>query len=334
MGARIGINGFGRIGRFLVRLLAEDKDLELAAVNARADNATLAHLLKYDSIHGTYRGGEIKATDKGFTIAGREVAVTRQPLGEYDWGRLGVDIVVETTGKVKDGAGLSKHLDAGAKKAIIGAPAKDVDATFVMGVNDHLYDPAKHSVISNASCTTNCLAPPAKVVNDTFGIRHALMTTVHSYTMSQRILDGSHKDLRRARAAAMSIIPTTTGAARAVTLVIPELAGRLDGMALRVPTPNVSLVDLTAELEKPATVKDVNQALKAAADGPMKGNMGYTDEPLVSVDFVSSSYGGIVDSLLTTVMDKTMLKLIVWYDNEGGYTHQLLRLIRKVAANL
>ncbi|NJB68436.1 glyceraldehyde 3-phosphate dehydrogenase [Desulfobaculum xiamenense] len=333
MAVKVGINGFGRIGRFLTRLLAQEKDVELSMINARADNASLAHLLKYDSVHGRYNG-EIVANDEGFVIDGHQVKVSRDPLGEWHWGNGPADIVVETTGKVKDREGLAKHIDCGAKKVIIGAPGKDVDLTIVPGVNDHLYDPAKHHILSNASCTTNCMAPATKVINDTFGIRHGLMTTIHSYTMSQRILDGSHKDLRRARAAAMSIIPTTTGAAKAVTAVIPELKGKLDGMAMRIPTPNVSLVDLVVELERDVTVEEVNAVLKAAAEGPMKGNMGYSDEPLVSIDYVSSPYGGVVDSLLTSVMDKRMLKLIIWYDNEGGYTNQLLRLIKRVAKGM
>jgi glyceraldehyde 3-phosphate dehydrogenase len=333
MAVRIGINGFGRIGRYLTRLLADDGDMDVVAVNARADNYSLAHLLKYDSCHGTF-GAEVKDNDAGFTVNGKQVQVTRQPIGEWNWADLGIDIAVETTGKVKDREGLAKHLDRGAKKSVISAPGKGVDATIVMGVNQDIYDPANHHVISNASCTTNCLAPAAKVVHDTFGIKHGLMTTVHSYTMSQRILDGSHKDLRRARAAAMSMIPTTTGAAKAATEVIPELKGRLDGMAVRVPTPNVSLVDLVCELEKDASTEDVNAALKAAAEGPMLGNLGYCDEPLVSVDYMGSTYGGVVDALTTTVMDKRLLKLIIWYDNEAGFTNQLVRLLKMIAKGL
>ncbi|SKA63621.1 type I glyceraldehyde-3-phosphate dehydrogenase [Desulfobaculum bizertense] len=333
MAVKIGINGFGRIGRFLTRLLATESDVELSMVNARADNAALAHLLKYDSVHGRF-DGEVVANDEGFLLNGKQVKVSRNPIGDWTWNDGPVDIVVETTGRVKDREGLARHIECGAKKVIIGAPGKGVDLTVVPGVNDDLYDPAKHDVLSNASCTTNCLAPATKVINDTFGIKHGLMTTIHSYTMSQRILDGSHKDLRRARAAAMNIIPTTTGAAKAVTAVIPELKGRLDGMAMRVPTPNVSLVDVVFELERDVTAEEVNDVLKAASEGAMKGNMGYTDEPLVSIDFVSSSFGGVVDSMLTNVMDKRMLKLIIWYDNEGGYTNQLLRLIKKVAKSM
>ena len=263
-------------------------------------------------------------------VNGREIPVTRAGLGEWDWKPFNVDVVVESTGKVKKRADLARHLEAGAKKVIASAPVSDADVTIVMGVNDGEYDAAAHDVISAASCTTNCLAPAAKVINDTFGIRHGLMTTIHSYTMSQRILDGSHKDLRRARACAMSMIPTSTGAAKATALVIPALKGKLDGMAVRVPTPIVSLVDLTCELERDADAASVNAALKAASEGPMKDNMGYCEEPLVSVDFNGSTCGGVVDSLLTAVMDKRMLKLIIWYDNEAGFTNQLVRLVRLV----
>ena len=333
MTTRIGMNGFGRIGRYATRLLADDPQLELVAVNARADNVSLARLLKYDSVHGTF-GGEVEATEKGFRISGRDVLVTREKAGEWTWGDLGVDIVLETTGKFTDREGASQHLDRGCKKVIISAPGKNPDATVVMGVNDDAVDIAGAKILSNASCTTNCLAPAIKVVHEEFGVKHGLMTTVHSYTMSQRILDGTHKDPRRARAAALSMIPTTTGAARAVTQVIPALKGKLDGMAVRVPTPNVSLVDLVCELEKGATAEQVNAALKSASKGPMKDILGYCEEPLVSVDFNGSTFGGVVDSLLTTVMDSTLLKLIIWYDNEAGFTNQLLRLTRKVAASL
>jgi glyceraldehyde 3-phosphate dehydrogenase len=333
MSVRIGLNGFGRIGRYLTRLLVHETELELAMINARADNATLAHLLKYDSIHGTYPG-EIVPTAAGLAIDGREVAVSRQDIGQWTWGAGGVDIVVETSGRVKTRAGLAQHVDCGAKKAVIAAPAEDADLTVVMGVNDGLYDPARHMVLSNASCTTNCLAPAAKTVHDAFGIRHGHMTTVHSYTMNQRILDGSHKDLRRARAAALSIIPTSTGAARAIGLVIPELHGKLDGVSMRVPTANVSLVDLTCELERPVTADEVNALLRAAAEGPLAGHMGYTEVPLVSVDYTSNACGGVVDGLLTHVIDGTQLKLVIWYDNESGYSNQLVRLLRKMAASL
>ena len=256
--------------------------------------------------------------------------VTRKPTGEWDWAEYGADLVVETTGTLKDRAGAAKHLERGAKKVVVSAPVSDADAMIVMGVNQDIYDPAAHDVVSAASCTTNCLAPAAKVIAENFGIRHGLMTTIHSYTMSQRILDGSHKDARRSRAAAVSMIPTSTGAAKAIGKVYPALKGKLDGMAVRVPTPDVSLVDFTAELERETDAAAVNAALKAAAAGPLGENMGYSEEPLVSVDYVGSTYGGVVDSLLTTVMDKTMLKLIIWYDNEAGFTNQLLRLVRLV----
>jgi glyceraldehyde 3-phosphate dehydrogenase len=324
MATKIGLNGFGRIGRYLTRLLAGETDLELVAVNARASNEDLAHLLKYDSVHGRFL--DVEPTKDGFKVNGKPVVVTRNAPGEWQWGDLGCDIVVESTGKFTDRASCEKHLACGAKKVLISAPGKDADLTVVMSVNDADIKP-EHKIISNASCTTNCLAPAAKIINDTFGIKHGIMTTVHSYTMSQRILDGSHKDLRRARACAVNMVPTTTGAAKAVGLVIPELNGVLDGMAIRVPTPNVSLVDLVCELKKPTTVEEVNAALKAAAND----SMGYTEEPLVSVDFMGSTFGGVVDSGLTRVMGGTQLKLIIWYDNEAGFTNQLLRLTKKVA---
>ncbi|QJB57821.1 type I glyceraldehyde-3-phosphate dehydrogenase [Pseudodesulfovibrio sp. zrk46] len=324
MATKIGLNGFGRIGRYFARLVAEEKDLELVAVNARASNEDLAHLLKYDSVHGRFL--DVQATDDGFVMNGKAVKVTRNAPGEWTWGELGCDLVIESTGKFTDRESCEKHLACGAKKVLISAPGKDADVTVVVGVNDADLK-AEHNIISNASCTTNCLAPVAKVVNDKYGIKHGIMTTIHSYTMSQRILDGSHKDMRRARACAVNMVPTTTGAAKAVGLVIPELNGVLDGMAVRVPTPNVSLVDLVCELDKKVTAEDVNAALKAAAND----SMGYTDEPLVSVDFMGSTFGGVVDSSLTRVMGGTQLKLIIWYDNEAGFTHQLMRLTKKVA---
>lgn len=333
MAVTLGLNGFGRIGRYLLRLLADDPEMRIGVVNARGDNATLAHLFKYDSIHRTFPG-TVEHDSEGIIINGRLVRVTRHGVGEWEWGKLGVDMVVESTGTLKDGPGLAKHLAAGAKKSIISAPGSNVDLTVVMGVNHELYDPATHHVVSNASCTTNCLAPPAKVLNDTFGIRHGLMTTVHSYTMSQRILDGTHKDLRRARAAAMSMIPTSTGAAKAVAQVIPALKGKLDGMAVRVPTPNVSLVDLTCEVGRETSTEEVNAALKAAANGPLKGYMGFSEEPLVSCDYIGSVYGGVVDGLCTSVINGTMVKLIIWYDNESGFTNQLVRLLRMMGKSL
>jgi len=323
MAIKLGINGFGRIGRYLTRLLAEEDGFELVAVNARASNEDLAHLLKYDSVHGRFV--DVRPTDKGFNMAGKDVIVTRNAPGEWNWGELGCDMVVETTGKFTDRESCEKHMACGAKKVIISAPSKDADYTVVMGVNDTNLT-ADHDIVSNASCTTNCLAPVAKVINDNFGIKHGIMTTVHSYTMSQRVLDGSHKDIRRARACAMNMVPTTTGAARAVGLVLPELAGKLDGMSIRVPTANVSLVDLVCELDKSATVESVNAALKTAANE----SMGFSEEPLVSVDYMGSTFGGVVDAALTRVMDNTQLKLIIWYDNEAGFTNQLLRLMRLV----
>jgi glyceraldehyde 3-phosphate dehydrogenase len=332
MALRIGINGFGRIGRYAARLLAGRQDLELVAVNARADNHSLAHLLTYDSVHGTF-SGSVEPNENGFVLNGKPVTVTRYGGGEWDWSGVGADIVLETTGKFRDRESCQQHLAGGAKKVLISAPGKNADLTLVMGVNDHDLS-SEHAIISNASCTTNCLAPVTKVVHDTFGIEHGIMTTIHSYTMSQRILDGSHKDLRRARAAAMSMIPTTTGAAKAVTEVIPDLKGKLDGMAIRVPTPNVSLVDLSVELSRDATAEEANQALKKAAEGELKDILGYSEEPLVSVDYVGSSFGGVVDAPLTSCIDKRLLKLIVWYDNEAGFTHQLLRLAERVGAYL
>ena len=326
--ARLGINGFGRIGRYLVRLLAEAQELPVA-INARADNASLAHLFKYDSVHGPFRG-TVTHDDDGLIINGQHVAVTRARIGEWDWAGLGVDLVVETSGAIKKRPGLAEHIARGAKKVIMSAPVSDADVTIVMGVNDGVYDPASHDVISSASCTTNCLAPVAKVLNDVFGIEHGLMTSIHSDTMSQRLLDGSQKDIRRARAAAMSMIPTTTGAAKAVSLVLPELKGRLDGIALRVPTPNVSIVDLTCSMKRPVSIDEVNAALRANANE----HYGVSDEPLVSVDYNGDTHGGVVDALSTAVMDGNMLKVLIWYDNEAGFTNQLLRLIHMVEKSL
>lgn len=332
MAVKLGVNGFGRIGRYLLRLMADSQDVVITAINARADNASLAHLFKYDSVYGTF-AGTVGHDENGIIVNGRHIAVTRCKTGEWQWKELGIDVVVETTGTAKKRDDAALHLACGAKKVVVSAPCKEADATIVMGVNDGVYDAAAHSVISAASCTTNCLAPAAKVINDVFGIKHGLMTTIHSYTMSQRILDGSHKDLRRARAAAVSMIPTSTGAAKATALVIPALKGKLDGMAVRVPTPDISLVDLTCELEKSATAEEVNAALKAACEGPLKENLGYCEEPLVSIDFKADTHGGVVDSLTTQVMDGTLLKLIIWYDNEAGFTNQLMRLLRLVGAS-
>ncbi|MFO7801844.1 MAG: type I glyceraldehyde-3-phosphate dehydrogenase [Desulfovermiculus sp.] len=332
MSVRIGINGFGRIGRYATRILAQSGQLDLVAINARADNESLAHLLKYDSVHGPF-SGSVQADEQGLTVNGKHIDVTRKSPGEWTWGELGVDIVLETTGKFKNRTQCQPHLDGGARKVLISAPSKDCDLSVVMGVNDHELKP-EHTIVSNASCTTNCLAPAVKVVHENFGLLRGSMTTVHSYTMTQRILDGSHKDLRRARAAAMSMIPTSTGAAQAVADVIPELQGKLDGMAIRVPTPNVSLVDLSADLNCSVSGQEVNAALQAASENQLKNILGYSEEPLVSVDYVGSIYGGVVDALTTTVTDGSLLKLIVWYDNEAGFTHQLLRLAEKTAQML
>ncbi len=295
------------------------------AINARAENKVLAHLLKYDSVHGRFL--RVEANDEGMLIDGRQVVVTRNAPGEWIWKDLGVDLVIESTGKLNDRAGCEKHIACGAKKVIVSAPGKEMDSTIVIGVNDGDLKP-EHRFVSNASCTTNCLAPAAKALHEAFGIKHGLMTTIHSYTMDQRLHDGSHKDIRRGRAAAVNMVPTTTGAAKAISLVIPALAGKLDGFCIRVPSPDVSIVDLVCEVEKPTTKEAVNAAMKAAANE----SFGYTEEPLVSVDYVGSTFGGVVDAPLTTVMDGTQVKLIVCYDNEAGFTHQLVRLIKKVAA--
>ena len=328
MGIRIGVNGFGRIGRYLFRVVHEKRpDLEIVAVNARAGVEVLAHLLKYDSVHGRFPG-KVEVDGDKMIIDGREVIVTNitDDLSKLPWGELDVDIVLETTGKFRDKESNLKHLEAGAKKVIIGAPGKGVDATIVMGVNEKIYNPKEHHIISNASCSTNCLAPVVKVVHENFNIIKGIMTTVHSYTMGQRLLDGSHKDLRRARAAAVSIVPTTTGAAIAVTKVIPELEGKLDGIAIRVPTPDSSITDFVAEVEKRTSVQEVNNAFKRASEGELKGIIGYSEEPLVSVDYIGSPYSAILDSLLTRVMDGNLVKVFAWYDNEAGFAHRMIEL--------
>lgn len=317
MPVKVGMNGFGRIGRYLLRLMADDKEIQIAAINARADNAGLAYLFKYDSTYGTFQG-TVDHDENGIIVNGRHITVTRCKAGEWEWERLGVTLAVETTGTIKDREGLAQHLACGAKKVVISAPGKDVDAMIVMGVNHDVYDGAKHSVISAASCTTNCLAPAVKVLHETFGFRHGLMTTIHSYTMSQRILDGTHKDWRRGRAAAVSMVPSSTGAAKAVGQVMPELEGKLNGMSVRIPTFDCSLVDLTCEVEKSCDAAAVNAALQAASNGALAENMGYSEEPLVSIDYKGSTFGGVVDALSTQVLDGTMVKLLIWYDNESG----------------
>ena len=327
MTIKVGINGFGRIGRNAFRAAMANPALEIVAVNDLTDAETLAHLLKYDSIHGIL-DAEVKAEKDAIVVNGKAIKVLaeRDPAA-LPWGALGIDVVVESTGRFTDADKAAAHIKAGAKKVIISAPAKGEDITIVMGVNENKYDAAKHHIISNASCTTNCLAPMAKVIHENFGIKHGMMTTVHSYTNDQMILDLPHKDLRRARAAAMSIIPTTTGAAKAVALVLPELKGKLNGFALRVPTPNVSLTDLVSEMEKPVTVEEVNAALKAAAAGPLKGILAYSDEPLVSKDYNGNPHSCIIDADSTMVVDGTQLKVIGWYDNEWGYSNRVIDLI-------
>jgi glyceraldehyde 3-phosphate dehydrogenase len=331
MATRVGINGFGRIGRNFFRAACNDGALDIVAVNDITDAKTLAHLLKYDSVHGTFRG-TVEAKDQSLVVDGKEIKVlaSKDPAA-LPWKDLRVEVVVESTGRFTDRAGAAKHLEAGARTVVISAPAKDEDITIVLGVNETRYDPAKHHVISNASCTTNCLAPVAKVILRNFGIRHGFMTTIHSYTNDQQILDLPHKDLRRARAAALSMIPTSTGAAKALGLVLPELKGKLHGLSIRVPTPNVSLVDLVAETEKPLTAEAVNAALKTAAEGDLKGILGYSDEPLVSVDFNGNPLSSIVDGPSTSVMDGTMVKVLAWYDNEWGYSCRVRDLVKYIA---
>ncbi len=334
MTTRIGINGFGRIGRNFFRAGVGDPALEIVAVNDITDAKTLAHLLRYDSVHGPF-GGTVEAKEQSLVVDGKEIRVlaSRDPAA-LPWRDLGVEIVVESTGRFTDRASAAKHLEAGAKKVVISAPAKDEDITIVLGVNEGRYDPARHHVISNASCTTNCLAPLAKVLLQGFGIKHGFMTTIHSYTNDQQILDLPHKDLRRARAAAMSMIPTSTGAAKAVGLVLPEIKGKMHGLSIRVPTPNVSLVDLVAEVERVATVDEVNNALRKAAEGELKGILGFCEEPLVSVDFNGNALSSIVDGPSTSVMDGTMVKVLAWYDNEWGYSCRVRDLIKYIAKSL
>lgn len=331
MAVKVGINGFGRIGRNVLRASVNNPNIEIVAINDLTDAAMLAHLLQYDSVHGTF-DKKVEVNGNNIVVDGREILVKaeRDPAN-LGWGELGVEVVVESTGRFTKRADAAKHLEAGAKKVIISAPASDEDITIVMGVNEDKYDAANHHVISNASCTTNCLAPFAKVLHDNFGIKRGMMTTVHSYTNDQQILDLPHKDYRRARAAAESIIPTTTGAAKAVALVLPELKGKLNGMAMRVPTPNVSLVDLVAELEKDTTVEEINAALKAAAEGPLKGVLHYSELPLVSKDYNGSSTSSTIDALSTMVIDGNMAKVVSWYDNETGYSHRVVDLIDYIA---
>jgi glyceraldehyde 3-phosphate dehydrogenase len=332
MAIRVGINGFGRIGRLVFRA-ARGQDLEIVGINDLTDAKTLAHLLKYDSIHGHYPG-EVAAAEGAIVVDGRRIPVSaeRDP-GKLPWAKLGAKLVIESTGIFVDRAGAGKHLEAGAERVIITAPAKDPDVTIVLGVNGDAYDPAKHKIISNASCTTNCLAPIAKVLQDEFGIANGWMTTIHAYTNDQVMLDFPHKDLRRSRAGAVSMIPTSTGAATAIGLVLPALKGKLDGYAMRVPTSDVSVVDLSVKLNKSTDANAINAAMKAAADGPLKGILAYTDEPLVSVDFLGNSHSSILDALSTKVMDGNFAKLLSWYDNEWGYSNRVVDLARVVGAS-
>ena len=334
MAVKVGINGFGRIGRNIMRAALADDDIDFVAVNDLTDAKTLAHLLKYDSVLGNL-SASISGGGGTIPVDGESLKVfaSKDPAA-LPWKDLGVDVVFECTGKFTDRDGAAKHIAAGAKKVIVTAPAKKPDVTIVMGVNDEKYDAASHHIISNASCTTNCLAPVVKVLNDSFGLKRGWMTTVHAYTNDQNLLDLPHKDLRRARAAAMSIIPTTTGAASAVGEVLPALKGRLDGIAMRVPTPNVSVVDLVSLFEKSVTADDVNNALRAAAAGPMKGVLHVEDSPLVSIDFRGNPHSSIVDSAYTKVMDGDCVKVMAWYDNEWGYSNRCIDLLHKVAKSL
>ena len=332
MSTRIGINGFGRIGRNVLRASLGDPALEFVAVNDLTDAKTLAYLLQYDSVHGTL-AAKVEAREDAILLDGKAIKVlAKKDPKELPWKDLGVDIVVESTGRFTDREGASKHLSAGGKGVIITAPSKDPDVTVVLGVNEKDYDPSKHAIVSNASCTTNCLAPVAKVLLEQFGIKHGVMTTIHSYTNDQQLLDLPHKDLRRARAAALSMVPTSTGAAKALHLVLPQLKGKLDGMAIRVPTPNVSIVDLSVEVEKDCDAASVNAAFKQAAQGPLKGILKYSEAPIVSVDQNGDPHSATLDAPLTIVSDRRMVKVLAWYDNEWGYSCRVRDLIKFLAS--
>ncbi len=334
MAVKVGINGFGRIGRMVLRAAYTRNDIEFLALNDLTDPTTLAHLLKYDSVHGILKA-DIEVEENAIVVNGKRIQIiSEKDPGKLPWKDLGVDIVFESTGLFRDRSQASKHLDAGAKKVIISAPAPDPDVTLVIGVNHEQYDPKNHSIISNASCTTNSLAPICKVLLDKFGIKKGLMTTIHSYTTDQRLLDFPHNDLRRARAAAVSMIPTTTGAAKAVSLVLPELAGKMNGMALRVPTPNVSLTDLVVQLSRPASAQEVNKAFKEASQRSMEGIIEYCDEPLVSIDFNGITASTAVDALSTMSIGEDMVKILAWYDNEFGYASRLVDLAVYIAKSL
>ncbi|MEE9500965.1 MAG: type I glyceraldehyde-3-phosphate dehydrogenase [Candidatus Aminicenantaceae bacterium] len=329
MGIKVGINGFGRIGRNFYRASYQDPDIEIVAVNDLADAKTLAHLLKYDSVLGIL-DADVQASENAILVNGKETKVlSERDPANLPWKDLGISVVIEATGLFRKKPDAAKHIESGgAEKVLISAPATDPDVTLVLGVNDDVYDPENHHIISNASCTTNCLAPPTKVLHETFGIEKAFMTTIHAYTNDQRILDFPHSDLRRARAAALSQIPTTTGAAKAVGIVLPELKGKIDGIAIRIPTPNVSVVDLVALMKRDVTADEVNAAFKEAAEGKMKGILQYCEEPLVSIDFVSNPHSSIVDSLFTRVTDGNLVKVLAWYDNEWGYSCRLKDLVK------
>ena len=338
MKIKVGLNGFGRIGRAMLRMseMSNEYNFEVVAINARADVDTLVHLFKYDSSYGTFPGEVEGIDDNTLSINGREIAITRcdKPC-EIPWEKLGVELVIESTGKFKNREDASGHIESGAKKVVITCPAKNEDLTVVLGVNDDEYDPRIHNIVSNASCTTNCLAPVAKVLDDKFGIEKGMMTTVHAYTNDQQVLDKTHKDLRRSRACGSSIIPTTTGAAKAVSLVLPQLKGKLNGFSLRVPTQTVSIVDLVVSLnKKDVTVEEINQALKEASENDMKGILGYSDEPLVSVDYKGDSRSSIVDGLSTMVMEDGMVKVLSWYDNEWGYATRACDLVNMMCEKI
>ncbi len=332
MSVKVAINGFGRIGRNVLRIASQSSDFEVVAVNDLTDAKTLAHLFKYDSVHGIF-AGEVDTDGENLTVNGKSIKILSQrDPSQLPWQELGIDIVIESTGFFSSRDGAAKHLTAGAKKVVISAPGKNVDFTVCMGINESDYNPVAHSIISNASCTTNCLAPVAKVLLESFGIVRGMMTTVHSYTNDQKILDLPHKDLRRARAAGVNMIPTTTGATNAAALVLPQLKGKLAGMAIRVPTPNVSLIDLVVETEKPTSVAAVNAAMQSAAENELKGILDYCDLPLVSHDFNGSSASATVDALSTAVLGENMVKVLAWYDNEWGYSCRVYDLVRYIAA--
>ncbi|SDI44029.1 type I glyceraldehyde-3-phosphate dehydrogenase [Natribacillus halophilus] len=331
MATKVGINGFGRIGRLVFRSALENNDIDVVAINDLTDADMLAHLLKYDSVHGTFPD-EVKVDGNDLIVADKKIHVlSEKDPAKIGWNEYGVDIVVESTGRFTQRDDAAKHLDGGAKKVVVSAPGKGVDQTFAIGVNDEDYSPEEHHVVSNASCTTNCLAPLAKALNDEFGVRRGFMTTVHSYTNDQQILDLPHKDYRRARAAAQNIIPTSTGAAKAVALVLPELDGKLNGNAIRVPTPNVSLVDFVAELDRDVTADEVNASMKKLAETNMQGVLGYSEEPLVSSDYNGDTNSATIDALSTTVIEDNMVKVVAWYDNEFGYSTRVVDLVAHIA---